>query len=261
MNLCCSFANNEYFYNIEYRYKKFLGISYPNSIIKLVLSTCYQQREPVKLPDTLLYLFVVYHNGSLTLPSSLVLLHLGYTYNYPIVLPNSLIYFAMSSRFNQPIKLPDTLVYLKMGHNYSQPIELPDSLRCLELCNQNVVLPKNLFFLSFSTGPKHKMHLPQTLKTIAFNNVDEDIQWYLDNLPNSITHVVLEYNNENLSYSNLPNKFSNIATNYHDDYCRYYKKYLNEYIKLSDNDEDNMMILNHFPSSNIVVQTVDYSNK
>lgn len=132
MNLFSSFVNSAYFFNVEYRYKKFLGISYSHSIIKLVSNTCYEQREPVKLPDTLLYLFVVYYNGSLTLPASLILLHLGYTYNRPIVLPNSLIYFVMSNQFNQPIKLPDTLVYLKINHNYLQPITLPNSLRCLE---------------------------------------------------------------------------------------------------------------------------------
>lgn len=200
-------------YTIEYKYKKFLGIPYYRLATKLSICGNYST-QPITLPNTLLFLSIKFYNEPLVLPESLIFLNLGYLYNHPTILPNTLLYLIINNHFNQPIKLPETLVYLKLGYNFNQPVVLPDSLRCLEVCGQNVILPKQLLYLSFNTGPHPKLHLPETLKTILFIDSTNNVDWYLDNLPNSITTVVLGCGNRKFPYNNLPNTMTVITDNW-----------------------------------------------
>lgn len=223
-------------YIIEYKYKKFLGIPYHRSAFKLSICGNYSTQSII-LPDTLLFLFVKYYNEPLVLVQSLIFLSLGPGYNCPVTLPDSLMYLIIGNHFNQPIKLPEMLQYLKLGRGYNQPIVLPNKLRCLELCGQDVILPKQLLYLGFDTGPNPKLHLPQTLKTIIFSNSFTNADWYLDNLPNTVTTVVLGCSNRKLSYNNVP-KTTTIVIDHWIIFHKYCKPCLDNDMELFDYEYD-----------------------
>ena len=114
--------------------------SLPNSIEELYIDNRYN--SPIYLPSNLLVLsFGDSFNQELLLPSSLEQLSFGYHFNKTIKLPKSLKVFNMSTKFNQDIVLNEKLEELTVGNQFNRNLKLPESMKILNLKNKTI-LPK-----------------------------------------------------------------------------------------------------------------------
>lgn len=217
--------------SIEYKYIYWHWIPVGWKIIKIEMRyISVSQWKNVSLPETLEH-FVMHKmfDSPIELPKKLLRLVMGYYFDQPIVLPETLEYLIMKNYFNQPIVLPDPLKHLTMGDFFDQPIVLPEALEYLSMgkCfNQHIVLPNGLKhlimgyrfnkiiifpnklrFLVIGDYYGHKLILPESLETIAFSYyVTQDILvWYFDNLPNSVSIVILDNYVCDYPLKNLPN--------------------------------------------------------
>lgn len=165
-----------------------------------------------KLPNTLIYLDMgAWFNKSISFPKSLKYLKMSDAFDKIIELPECLLCLEMGHYFNQPIILVESLEYLKMGHCFNQPIKLPNSLLFLIIGRKyehKIVLPQKLCFISINANYNHRLILPESLKMFVFAGFTfrggHLIDWYFDNMPNSVTNIALSTGYE-YSCKNLPN--------------------------------------------------------
>jgi hypothetical protein len=124
-------------------------------------------------------------------------------FNQPIVLTNNLTHLSFGHKFNQPIILTNNLTHLTFGDGFNRPIILTNNLTHLTfgyVFNQPIILTNNLTHLTFG----NKFNQPIELANIKYLNINCDSIHLIENLPNSLKKLVLDYN-FNLPLDNLPN--------------------------------------------------------
>lgn len=194
-NIMCKYVEYLSFWNlkdvfVEYEYIYWYWIPVDWKIVTIEMLGTFNY--PIKLPKTLLRLFMGnYFNQPIVLPNSLKHLTMGEIFNQPIILPETLEYLSMGDCFNQHIVLPNRLIHLKLGSNFDKMIRLPNTLR----------------YLVIRCHSKHKLLLPESLEAIAFGySVSTDlVMWYCENLPNSVSTVVIRDKIGYYTLANLPN--------------------------------------------------------
>ena len=130
-------------------------------------------------------------------------------FNQIITLPNSLTHLTFGGNFNQIITLPNSLTHLTFGYDFNQIITLPNSLTHLTFgikFNQIITLPNTLTHLTFGMCFKQSMNL----SNIEYLKLDCNNTHLIENLPNSLVELELNYN-LNLELNNLPSNLKKIV--------------------------------------------------
>ena len=214
---------------IDYRFKN----SYINckitkikNIIEVLISNTPNCNQPVTSFITHWYFCELFNQviTSQSLPNSLTHLTFGFKFDQPIIrnsLPNSLTHLRFGFGFNQFLisnSLPNSITHLTFGGCFNRLLsidDLPNSITHLtfgHIFNQTIardVLPKSITHLTFGDSfdqPINDNNLPQFMTHLK---VGDHFVQSLRHLPDSITHLTLNYISVVTDFRN--NEMSNIG--------------------------------------------------
>ena len=171
--LMCRDSKKTYFYNTLTLGSNLTHLTLPLDFDCIVLT----------LPSSLLYLDLGNtFNNFLILPKSLTYLNLGDKYDHPLTLPLSLTELMCGHNFNQPLSLSFYLQKLTLGSKYSQQLFLLDTLQSIKISpnDYNYVfklsrLPSNLIELHIcGKMVLYDNHLPTTLQSLIIDETNND---------------------------------------------------------------------------------------
>jgi hypothetical protein len=108
-----------------------------------------------------------------SLPDSIEELKLDDRYNSMIILPSNLLSLTIGDSFNQDIELNNKLEYVSFGYHYNKSLTLPESLKKLLLpgkFNQDIELNEGIEELTLGSQFNRNLKLPNSMKIITLKN-------------------------------------------------------------------------------------------
>lgn len=183
---------------------------------------------PIELPKYVHSLIVgCNYNQNVILTKHIERLYFSMSYNIPLTLSKNLINITFGLKFNQPLILTKHISTLSLSYYYNNPIILSKNL--LDLSGGNfskIILNKKLKRLDTYLLPTHHVILPSHIKYLRIHSMDKyiiehsdmylniicDNHTIIDNIPNGMKNIVIEFKKGGMPMDNLPSKHNTNKT-------------------------------------------------
>lgn len=183
---------------------------------------------PIELPKYVHSLIVGFdYNRNVVLTKYIERLYFSVSYNIPLTLSKNLINITFGLKFNQPLALTKHILTLKLGYHYNNPIILSKNLldlsggklsiiflnkklKCLDihiLSTQHIILPSHIKYLRIYSMNKYIVE-----HSVMCLNISCDDRAIIDNIPNGMKNIVIEFKEGGIPMVNLPSEHNTIET-------------------------------------------------
>lgn len=193
-------------------FNKYLGLLNKN-LTTLITGYCFNQIVDLckgLLPAKMKRLVLGHiYNKPLKLSKNMVHLSIGDVFNHPIKLTKFMKQFKTIGDFNKPLKLSKNQFVFMAGYAFNQTIDLPKCLKHLSLgtkFNRPIMLNSQIMYLEITACYMYNCEVEHLSFELHIKHIHENRHIrIIDNLPNTLKQVYLDFSYGFIPYYNLPN--------------------------------------------------------